>query len=657
MRLISIALANTDPMVGAFASNIADITTVAERLAAERVTVACFPEHCIAGYPTEDLAQWPGFLAGQWEALVGFAEATKSFKYPTVYVVGLAVAEGPDIYNCAAMVCNGTILGIVPKENLPTYGVFYEGRVFSPGIPGRVTIVNGVPFGDQIFAFPFGIVALEVCEDIWAPDGPMRRRCYSGAELVVNISASPFRSGVLHQRRALVTARAMDNAAAVAYVNQVGANDSLAFDGGGFINLCGEMAFERMRWREGAEICVIDLDEVSRERHLSTTWRTNCANFKRANACVHRVTAPGPSANPMGLTYPVPTSKSFFLPPDVSVTTNPREEYLNDLVHAMVAGLKGYSEKTRTFERIAIALSGGMDSALTLLVAHEYARERWLFAEPAQDRAVFMRDFITCFSMPTKFNSDTTRNIAKDLAEALGVGFAEVPVGDAIEKADALLRLMYEGEVPATTLQNEQARVRGMAMWNYANAAHALWLQTGNMTEKAVGYTTIGGDMMGAYSLIGNLPKTVVRELIAHIARDADPKIAAPLTRLLSIKASAELAANQNDEDDLMPFPVLDACYALFAGKRMMPAEVYRVVRTMWSDEELRAMRPNYTQGMLREWVRKFVLLFRRSIFKWVQTPETVHLGSLDLDRERALQLPVVQSKEWLALKELEKEQ
>lgn len=652
MRLMSIALANTDPTVGAFASNTADITAIAERLAKGRVAVACFPEHSIAGYPTEDLAQWPGFLSGQWEALKNFAEATKSFKYPTVYVIGFSVAEGADIYNAAAVVSNGTVLGIVPKENLPTYGVFYEGRVFSPGIPWRVTSARGVPFGDLIFAFPFGTMAVEICEDIWAPDGPMRRRCYSGAELVVNISASPFRSGVADQRRALITTRAMDNAAAVAYVNQVGANDNLAFDGGGFVNQCGGMAFERARWSEGAEACVIDLDEVSRERHVNTTWRTNCANFKRASARVHRVIASGPSANPIGLAYPVPASRSFFLPADISVTRNPREEYLNDLIEAAVAGLKGYLEKTATFQRIAIALSGGMDSALTLLIAKQYALRR----QAETDRKPDCADFIKCFSMPTKFNSDTTRGIAKDLAEALGVGFAEVPVGDAIEKADALLRLMYEGEAPTTTLQNEQARVRGMAMWNYANAAHALWLQTGNMTEKAVGYTTIGGDMMGAYSLIGNLPKTVVRELIAHIAKTADPKVAAPLARLLSIKASAELAANQSDEDDLMPFAVLDACYALFAGKRMMPHEVYRVLRTMWSEEELRAMRPSYTTGTLRDWVRKFVLLFRRSIFKWVQTPETVHLGSLDLDRERALQLPVVQSVEWLALRELEQE-
>lgn len=650
MRLITLGLANTNPTVGAMRSNAAMVAVLGERLAAERATIACFPEQTLSGYPTEDLVQWSGFLSQQWEELRTFAAATKWFKYPTVYVLGLAVAAESEIYNAAAVVCNGGILGIVPKEKLPTYGVFYERRTFSGGIPGRVSSVCGVPFGDLIFAFPFGTMAVEVCEDIWSPDGPMRRRCYSGAEVVVNISASPFRSGVAEQRRAIVTARAMDNAATVIYVNQTGANDSLAFDGGGFVNQCGAMVFERPHWNEGTGTCVVDLDEVARERHINTTWRTDREQYLRSNSCVVRVTGTEPNANPAGLAYPVPASKSFFMPPDVTETRNPRDEYFQDLIEAMVAGLKGYFEKTQTFQRIAIALSGGMDSALTLLIAERYAARRRTETDPTLDFA----DFITCFSMPTKFNTDTTRNIAKDLAEALGAGFREVPVSDAVERADALLRLMYEGEVPAMTLQNEQARVRGMAMWNYANAAHAMWLQTGNMTEKAVGYTTIGGDMMGAYSLIGNLPKTVVRELIAYIAKNSDPKVAEPLLRLLGTKASAELAANQSDEDDLMPFPVLDACYALFAGKRMMPAEVYRVVRTMWSDEELRSMRPSYTPGISREWVRKFVKLFRRSIFKWVQTPETVHLGSLDLDRERALQLPVVQSEEWLGLQELE---
>ena len=252
-------------------------------------------------------------------------------------------------------------------------------------------------------------------------------------------------------------------------------------------------------------------------------------------------------------------------------------------------------------------------------------------------------------------NTELTRGIARGLAGELGVSFTEAPIHAQFEAGRALLRAMHgEGEIPRLTVQNLQARIRGAAMWNWANANQAMWIQTGNMSEKAVGYTTIVGDLMGAYSLIGNLPKTVVIELLRYLAHTRYAGSPA-LARLVETRPSAELEENQEDERDLMPFPVLDACYALFAGERMMPHEVYRVLRTMWTDEALKGMGADYEPGMLKQWVRRFVVLFRASIFKWVQAPQAVHLGSLDLDRERALQLPVVQSSEWLALEELDR--
>jgi NAD+ synthase (glutamine-hydrolysing) len=194
------------------------------------------------------------------------------------------------------------------------------------------------------------------------------------------------------------------------------------------------------------------------------------------------------------------------------------------------------------------------------------------------------------------------------------------------------------------TVQNVQARLRAMRMWNWANSSRALWLQTGNMSEKAVGYTTVGGDLMGAYSLIGNLPKTTIIALLHHLRTKYKFESVQPL---LSTKASAELAPDQEDERDLMPFVVLDACFQLFAGEKMMPVEVYRTLRTRFTE---------YPPEQLKQWVKRFVLLFVHSIFKWVQAPQTVHLLPLDLDRERALQLPVVQSLEWLKLEDLDNE-
>ncbi len=645
MRLIKLALANLNPTVGAFHTNTDRLIEHARQMADERVTVGGFAEQAIAGYPCEDLVLWEGFVEQQWEQLKRFALATKRLPFPTVFGLGLAVRSGTLLYNSVACVCAGTIIGIVPKEKLPTYGVFYEGRVFAEGTPGQAGEIQGVPFGDLIFKFPFGVLSLEVCEDIWTPEGPLRRRTCSGAELVVNVSASPWRAGVLEQRREMLAVRSKDNPATVAYVNQLGANDSLVYDGGGFVCQDGQLIFEAPRWTPGHTAVVIDLDRAARHRQSNTTWRGDCDDYLRTHEPVRTVIFDaGPNANQKS--YRLPES----LPPQ---KRDPREQQFEDLLAAMKLGLADYFEKTGAFERIGIALSGGKDSVISLLVTWLYAKDRFQNLMPTEERAA-IRDFIHCFSMPTRFNTDVTKNISRQLAEELGVTLREVSIEDAFgREVEAARSMLSPGEeLNALTIQNIQARLRGMRMWNWANSAHALWLQTGNMSEKAVGYTTVGGDLMGAYSLIGNLPKTTIIALLYHLHKKLGFN---SLQALLATKASAELAEDQEDERDLMPFAVLDMCFDLFAGEKLMPVDVYRTVRARFTDEELKTLAPNYKPGMLKEWVKRFVLLFVKSIFKWVQAPQAVHLLPLDLDRERALQLPVVQSIEWLKLDELDR--
>lgn len=632
MKLIKIGLANPDPTVGAFRSNVDKLITLAHEISKEQCTIACFSEQSIPGYPVEDLVLWGKFIEGQWTGLVRFAEATRMLT--TVFVLGLAVEHHANAYNVAAVVCNGRILGLVPKEKLPTYGIFYEKRTYAAGIPGFVDAINGVPFGDIIFQFPFGKLGVEVCEDIWSPDGPMRRRAYSGAETIINISASPYRAGILSTRRELISTRAADNVATVVYVNQVGGNDGLAFDGGGFVNQCGRMVLEARRWNEGFSTVIVDLDRTSRQRRENTTWRSDREIFLRNEQSCKLVLAEDVRVNwnLSSYRYPVPANQSFFIPA-ATPALDPQEEYFHDLVEAMLTGLDGYFRKTGAFDRIGIAMSGGKDSALTLLIAHCYATKK--LGKGGKE----LSDFIRCFSMPTRFNSSETKSIGHDLCEALGVGFAERSIADEFAQAtkDVESMLVPGEKLAPLCLQNIQARIRGKRMWDWSNATRGMWLQTGNMSEKAVGYTTIGGDMMGAYSLLGNLPKTVVIELIKYLNRTTFNL--EPLQRLIASTASAELAEDQADERDLMPFPVLDACYALFAGEKMSEEEVLYVLTDMFHE---------YEEIQLVQWVKRFVQLFRISIFKWVQAPESVHLGSLDLDRERALQLPVVQSGEWL---------
>ena len=231
MRLVKLAVASLSPTVGAVRSNRARVLDAARDMAEAGIALGAFPEQVLGGYPPEDLVQWRAFLDAQRRALESFA--TDTADCPTVYVLGLAVPVGALLFNAAAVVHRGRILGCVPKEKLPTYNVFYEARTFSRGGPGLSLDAAGLPLGDFLFEFDFGTVGVEVCEDAWAPDGPMRRRCLSGAEIIVNVSASPYRMGVVATRREMLATRAADNQTVLMYANAVGAQDGLIYDGGG----------------------------------------------------------------------------------------------------------------------------------------------------------------------------------------------------------------------------------------------------------------------------------------------------------------------------------------------------------------------------------------------------------------------------------------
>ena len=234
MRLVRVGLGSIDTTVGAFRENTDRALALAHDMAADGVTIGIFPEQAIGGYPVEDLIQWQGFVERQWPELERFARETAGLA--TVFVIGVSVLHEGLRYNCAATVAGGSIRSLTPKEKLPTYNVFYEGRTLSRGVPGALSDVHGVPFGDFIVRFDFGTIAPEVCEDLWSPDGPTRRRTYSGAELVCNVSASPFRLGVVQTRRELIATRAADYQCSFAYANLAGSNDGLIFDGGGYLN-------------------------------------------------------------------------------------------------------------------------------------------------------------------------------------------------------------------------------------------------------------------------------------------------------------------------------------------------------------------------------------------------------------------------------------
>jgi len=280
-------------------------------------------------------------------------------------------------------------------------------------------------------------------------------------------------------------------------------------------------------------------------------------------------------------------------------------------------------------------LSGGRDSLLTLIIAWRALALMHPDLDQAALRAVMATKLHT-FYMPTRYSSSATHLAAQRIADDLGASFLVLPIEDAFEREEAATKAMLRGEEPTEiTRQNVQARIRGQRMWNWSNTSGALFLQTGNMSEKSLGYTTVGGDLEGALSVISNLPKTVVIALLQRLAtRFRFPGVDATL----ATTAGPELAANQSGEEELMPFEVLDACLYLFGAEKLATDEVAQALPSVF---------PQIPVEQLTAFAEKFSKLFVRSIYKWVQAPISLHVGSLDLDRERALQLPVVQRTEW----------
>jgi NAD+ synthase (glutamine-hydrolysing) len=397
----------------------------------------------------------------------------------------------------------------------------------------------------------------------------------------------------------------------------------------------GRLLLDAPRFRQGVASVTLDLDRTRRLRSENTTWRQDGEASLSQVAAVTSVRVDAPTLGRERLEFPVPANRSFFIPADPPRRTS-RDAFCEDLLDALALGLGDYFEKNGCFRTIGVALSGGRDSLLVLAVARRWVDQRWADLPPPE-RAAKARDLLRAFFMPTRYSSAATRAAAEQVARDLDVPLSVVSVEEAFEREVAAVEKMLQpGEkLTAMARQNIQARIRSARMWTWANSAGGLFLQTSNMSEKAVGYVTIGGDGEGALSVVANVPKTVVNVLIDWLYE----RTRMEGIRLTLVKpATAELAEDQEDERDLMPFPVLDACFALFAGEKMDAEEVARAMRTMF---------PEHPPERLDDWVERFIKLFCASIYKWVQAPVSLHVGNLDLERERALQLPVVQRGEW----------
>jgi len=636
MRLVRIGVACTSTKVGDFDGNLERLKSVVEAARGEGVHCLVTPELSITGYSLEDRIWWPDIARRSWDALQALAQQCRDI---TVFA-GLPVVIDGLMYNACACIHDGAVHGMLLKKWLPTYGIFYEGRNWAAWA-GGVTDVHGLPAGDLVFKLPYGVVSGEICEDLWSAKHPGRERVLAGAEVLVNPNASPFTPLKNEQRKRLVLNTAERLGCVYAYANMLGLDSCrLVFDGGGIIATPADIVAEGellsiAPWTLTSAI--VDLEDVVRSRSENSTWRQFVAERDSPGQVMVVDASEGDFTPAAVKDFADQMPKSFYVPDGHDTQTAERaSRYLDELFDALILGLRDYYEKTGVFDRFLIALSGGRDSALCLVLATHAAKAM----KNGQDVENYA-DRVWAAYLPTeKFSSSETHDAAESLAKELGVGFRVIPIEDERKIAAAKHTELMGGEenVSHLALQNLQARIRGAIMLNWSNSAKGLVLVTSNLSEAAVGYTTTGGDNQGGYSPIANVPKTLVTTLLDYISkRDG----VTSLQKVLAQPPSAELDENQTDEEDLMPYAVLDDLLYLFAERRMSLPDSWRVMAYR---------RPEHDAEQLRRWTSDFGRLFAYNQWKREQLPASLKVLELDLDPKTGFRFPVTQSIE----KELE---
>jgi NAD+ synthase (glutamine-hydrolysing) len=510
MRRIRVGLAQINPTVGAIEANARLVLDWMERARAAGCDLVAFPELALTGYPPEDLLFKTAFIEANLRALADVARQSRGI----TAVVGY-VDKRDDIFNAAAVLHDGAQVGTYHKQYLPNYGVFDENRYFQSGTEAPVFAV-----GDTV-------LAANICEDIWYPTGPTTLQALAGAELVVTINASPYHAGKAQFREKMLATRAADDLVCLAFVNTVGGQDELVFDGQSFIfNEKGERIARGRAFEEDLVVADLDLDEIFRARLHDSRRRKE------------KLRAAGPTRISLP---PLPRREKPKPPAHEIQALEPVEE----IYQALVLGTRDYVTKIG-YKHVVIGLSGGIDSALVAAIAVD--------ALGAAN--------VTGVTMPSPFSSVGTRRDAARLAKNLGIDMLRVPITGVLKAYKRALAAAFKGLKEDVTEENLQARIRGNYLMALSNKFSWLVLNTGNKSEIAVGYTTLYGDMAGGFAVIKDCPKTLVYKLSEHANARARRELI-PET-VFTRPPSAELRPDQTDQDTLPPYAVLDAileCY------------------------------------------------------------------------------------------------
>jgi len=543
--MLNITLAQINPTVGDIEGNLKKIIDVLKEVNGLSHIVV-FPEMSVSGYMPEDLLLRVDFLEECMKAIGRLRE--ESNRLSPLIVVGSPYYDG-DTYNSLFLIHRGEIKGIYSKHFLPNYSVFDEKRYFSCGRRDLLISVNGY------------YVGFSICEDIWHPDGVERKLALKGAQLIVNINASPYYRGKYEFKESFVKARAQDNICYVAYLNMVGAHEELVFDGRSFIvDPEGKLVFRAKAFEEDVSTVTLELDRVLRKRLVDLRLRdgrkdTECEDVKEIR--VEKV-------------------KGTFEPKIENTPSGVEELYL-----ALVTGTREYVRKNG-FRKVVIGLSGGIDSSLTACIVTD----------------ALGKENVTGVYMPSRFSSPEGFEDAKLLAENLGIYFHNISIDRIFEVyLDEFKKEL--GDLPFDTAdENLQARIRANILFYMSNKFDWLVIATSNKSESAVGYTTIYGDMAGGFAPLKDVYKTEVYELAEY--RNGLEKVIPE--RVFQKPPSAELRPDQTDQDTLPPYPVLDKILRYYIEEGMSLQEIV-------------------SRGIEEETVKRVLRMIRHSEYKRKQAP------------------------------------
>jgi NAD+ synthase (glutamine-hydrolysing) len=564
MAAMRIALAQINPVVGDLAGNRELILGRLAEAKEQNADLALFPELSVTGYPPEDLLLRPGFVRAAEQSLELIAREAHGI----VAVVGTPHFDR-DLYNAAAVCAGGEVKALVRKRFLPNYGVFDEFRYFAPG--DGLTLLQ---YGDTL-------VGITICEDMWQPGPPATDLALAGAELIVNISASPFHLLRDREREEMFRTRARDNSTFVAFCNTVGGQDELIFDGHSLvIDDEGTVIARGPGFEE--TLMVLDVDPSSVvTRRLTDTRRRALAQDRGELGPVETIR--------LGALHEQSDSKTASL--------TPKCDDLEQMRLALELGLDDYVRKNG-FKEVVVGVSGGIDSALVTALAVE----------------VLGAERVHCVSMPSRYSSEGTRGDAQSLAEGLGCDFREIAIEPMVAAFGDALAPSFADVAPDLTEENVQARVRGVLLMALSNKFGWLLIATGNKSELSVGYATLYGDMAGGFALLKDVYKTDVFRLARHLNERAGREVIPQ--SIIDRAPSAELRADQLDEDSLPPYPQLD---------QVLEAYV----------EDDRTLEELSSDGFDKDVVQRAVALVDRAEYKRRQAPPGVRLRPKAFGRDR----------------------